>query len=252
METHIIVALSLTLLFLLFVMWKDRQVHNKLETLETQMSELKGLVSDEKGVDQAGSQELEIQMSELKGLVSDARVVDQAGSRALETQISQLQNSVNALLQDNKKDALKDTLKDVFAEVVPQEINVLCDIARKADELQVEIEGMKQLPTPIAFKNLPPKLPQKNDYWQDLSRWMRKEKQWRCEKCCIDLKDRQQDLHVHHIFGRGFNSPQHLMVLCRACHAEEPGHAFMKAFPEYEAFLKWVKETQHEQTRNNR
>ena len=217
METHIIVALSLTLLFLLFVMWKDRQVHNKLGTLETQIDEI-------------------------KGLVSNAKIVGPIKSQELEKQISQLQNLVNSLLRDNQKDALK----DVFAEVVPQEINVLCDIARKADELQVEIEGMKQLPTPIAFKNLPPELPQKNDYWQDLSRWMREEKQWKCEKCCIDLKDRQQDLHVHHIFGRGFNSPQHLMVLCRGCHVEQPGHEFMKADREYKAFLKWFKETQHE------
>ena len=227
METHIIVALSLTLLFLLFVMWKDRQVHNKLETLETQMSELKGLVSDEKGLDQAGSQELE-------------------------TQISQLQNSVNALLQDNQKDALK----DVFAEIVLQEIqeiNVLSDIARQADELQVEIvrlEGRRL----IAFSDSPPEISAHNPYWRDLSFWMRAKKQWTCEneECRINLEDRPSDLHVHHIRGRGYNSPQHLKVLCRACHAEEPGHAFMKADPEYKAFLKWIEETQHEQTRNNR
>ena len=209
METHIIVALSLTLLFLLFVTWKDRQVHNKLETLETQMGELKGLVSNVRGVDQAGSQ-------------------------ALETQISQLQNSVNALLQDNQKDALK----DVFAEIVPQEINVLSDIARQADELQVEIvrlEGRRL----IAFSDSPPEISAHNPYWRDLSFWMRAKKQWTCEKCCINLEDRPSDLHVHHIRGRGYNRPQHLKVFCRACHAEEPGHAFMKAHLEYKAFLRW-------------
>ena len=74
-----------------------------------------------------------------------------------------------------------------------------------------------------------------------LSFWIREEKQWTCEneKCRINLEDRRSDLHVHHIFGRGFNSPQHLKVLCIACHAKEPGHEFMKAYPEYKAFLKW-------------
>ena len=223
METHIIVALSLTLLFLLFVTWKDRQVHNKLETLETQMGELKGLLSDERGVDQAGSQAF----------------------GTFGTQIGEIKNSVNALLQDNQKDALK----DVFAEIVLQEINVLSDIASQADDWQeeiVQLGGVRRALTSIAYRNSPPDLPADNPYWDALSFWIREEKQWTCEECYINLEDRRSDLHAHHIFGRGFNSPQHLKVLCRACHAEEPGHAFMKAFPEYKAFLKWVKETQHE------
>ena len=164
METHIIVALSLTLLILLFVTWKDRR--ERRENEERLIQETLG---------------------------------------ALQIQISRLENLMNALLQDNQIDA------------------------------QI----------PITFKNSPPELLQDNAYWQDLSRWIRKEKQWTCEKCCITLEDRRQDLHVHHIWGRGFNSPQHLKVLCIACHAEEPGHAFMKAYPEYEAFLKWIKKTQH-------
>ena len=211
MEIHIIVALSLTLLILLFVTLKDRSVHRKLETLETQISGI-------------------------KNSVVNAKIVGEAGRKALHTQIGEMKNLVNALQQDNQRDALK----DVFAEIFLQEINVLCDIASQADKWQVEVEGMKYLPTyPIAFKNSPPKLPQENAYWEDLSRWIRAEKQWTCEKCCINLENRQQDLHVHHIFGRGFNSPQDLKVLCRACHAEQPEHAFMKAHPEYEAFLEW-------------
>ena len=221
MEIHIIVALSvalsLTLLILLFVTWKDRNGHSKLETLETQISEL-------------------------KNLVVNTKIVGQARSKAFQTQISELKNSVDTLQQGNQKSALK----DVFAEIVLQEINVLLDIASRADELQVETEGMKQLlkqlPTPIAFKNPPPNLPQYNAYWRDLSRWIRGEKQWTCEKCCVNLENRHRDLHVHHIFGRGFNSPQHLMVLCIACHAEQPGHAFMKAHSEYKAFLRWKNE----------
>ena len=214
MEIHIIVALSLTLLILLFVMWKDKLVHRKLETLETQIGEL-------------------------KPLIADAKIVGQVKIQELKTQISQLENLVDSLLQDNQKNALR----DVFAEIVLQEINVLSGIARRADELQVEIVrlGGRQL---IAFSDSPPEISTHNQYWRDLSFWMRAKKQWTCEneECRINLEDRPSDLHVHHIRGRGYNSPQHLKVLCRACHAEEPGHAFMKAFPEYEAFLKWVKE----------
>ena len=91
----------------------------------------------------------------------------------------------------------------------------------------------------IRYRTSPPDLFADNRYWRALSFWMRAEKQWMCEKCGINLEKRQSDLHVHHILGRGFNSPQHLKVLCIACHAEEPGHAFMKTFPEYEAFLRW-------------
>lgn len=214
METQIIVVLSLTLLILLFVTWKDRHVHHKLGTLETQIGEL-------------------------KDLVTNAKIVGQVKSQELETQISQLQNLVNSLLQDNQKDALK----DVFAEIVPQKINILSDIARQADELQVEIvrlEGRRSM----AFSDSPPEISARNPYWRDLSFWMRAKDQWTCEKCGINLEDRPSDLHVHHIFGRGFNSPQHLKVLCIECHAEKPEHEFMKEHPEYKAFLKWIKETQ--------
>lgn len=184
METHIIVALSLALLILLFVTWKDRNVHHKLRTLETQIGELKNLVK--------------------------------------------------ALPQNNQK--------DVLAEMFRQKINVLADVARQVDELQAEIvqlEGVRLALTPIAFTKPPPDLFKDSPYWRKLSDWMREEKRWACEKCGIDLKGRRSDLHTHHIFGRGFNSPQHLKVLCIACHADEPHHEFMKAYPEYKAFLTW-------------
>ena len=54
LETHVIVALSLTLLILLFVMWKDRRERRKNEkrliqgtlgTLQTEISRLKNLVA---------------------------------------------------------------------------------------------------------------------------------------------------------------------------------------------------------------
>ena len=95
----------------------------------------------------------------------------------------------------------------------------------------------------VSYRKSPPEIFTDNPYWLALSAWLRAEKQWTCEneKCRINLEKRRYDLHVHHVLGRGFNSPQHLKVLCIACHAEEPDHAFMKAYPEYKAFLEWKK-----------
>lgn len=119
----------------------------------------------------------------------------------------------------------------------------------QADELQAEIvrlEGRKL----IAFRNSPPEISADNSYWRDLSFWIRAKKQWTCEneECRINLESRRSDLHVHHIFGKAYNSPQHLKVLCIACHVEEPDHEFMKKDPAYKNFLVWKrrKETQHE------
>ena len=216
METHIIVALSLMLLILLFVTWKDRHERRKNEG---------SLIQETLG--------------------------------ALQTQISQLENLVKALLQDNQRDNQRDAQRDALAEIFRQKINVLSHIAGQADALQVEIfrlEGVRRALAKdnqlddrisVSYRNSPPELFQDSPYWRKLSEWLREEKQWTCEKCRINLEDRRSDLHVHHIFGKGFNSPQHLKVLCIACHVEEPGHEFMKAYPEYKAFLKWIKATQH-------
>ena len=140
METHIIVALSLTLLILLLVTWKNRHVHHKLGTLETQIIELKNLV---------------------KALPQDNQI--DALAKRFRQEINVLADLVRALPQDNQIDAL--------AEMIPQEINVLANIARRADELQVEIvrlEGRRL----IAFSDSPPEISAHNPYWRDLSFWM--------------------------------------------------------------------------------
>ena len=231
MEIHIIVALSLILLILLFVTWKDRHKRRK----------------SEKRLIQETLNALQTQISQLENLMFQF----QTGSISrLQTQISQLENLVNSLLQNNQRDAQRDALAEIFR----QEINVLSNVARQADEWEAEVnvleaeifrlEGVRRALADddprITFRNNPPPaLSNENPYWRDLSDWMRAEKQWTCEKCGINLEERQSDLHAHHILGRGFNSPQHLKVVCRACHAEEPGHEFMKAYPEYKVFLRW-------------
>lgn len=93
----------------------------------------------------------------------------------------------------------------------------------------------------IKYKKSPPEIFPDNPYWKALSFWLRCEKQWTCEKCRINLIERQHDLHVHHIFGKAYNSPQHLKVLCIACHAEEKDHEFMKTSTAYKNFVKWKK-----------
>ena len=85
------------------------------------------------------------------------------------------------------------------------------------------------------FSTSPPALPRKG-YWEKLSRWYRKERNWTCEECEVDLSQDTRLLHTHHILGRGFNSPQHLKALCIACHSEVQGHNF-KHDREYKRFI---------------
>ena len=203
LEIYVIVALSLILLISLFVAGIDRRKHHK----------------------------------------NEERLIQET-LKILQTQISPLENLVNELQQDNRTSALRAELSHQL-EVMRQALttdNQLKD--NHIDILRAEIFRLEVVRWGLVKGNQldysqPPELSQDNPYWRDLSRWMRIEREWTCEKCGINLAERQADLHVHHIFGRGFNSPQHLKVLCIACHAEEPYHEFMKAFPEYEAFLEW-------------
>ena len=212
LETHIIVALSLillivalslTLLILLFVIWKDRRECRENE---------ERLIQETLGT--------------------------------LQTEISRLKNLVERLQQDNRTGALRAELSHQL-EVMRQALttdNQLKD--NHIDILRAEIFRLEVVRWGLVKGNQldysqPPELSQDNPYWRDLSRWMRIEREWTCEKCGINLAEKQCYLHVHHIFGRGFNSPQHLKVLCIACHAEEPYHEFMRDHQEYKAFLKW-------------
>lgn len=67
-----------------------------------------------------------------------------------------------------------------------------------------------------------------NDYpknWNDISNFLRANKKWKCEKCGLDCTDNKNFLHVHHINGLKYdNVPSNLKILCKNCHAKEPGH----------------------------
>ena len=166
---------------------------------------------------------------------NEARLIQdlQRLGKSVDARISALENSV--------REVPKDALEYIFQ----QKIDILANAAWQVDALELEILRLGGVRSAlddrirIPFRNSPPDLPENNDYWCELSSWMREEKQWTCEMCGINLKERRYDLHVHHIFGKGFNSPQHLKVLCIACHAEEPGHEFMKARRKYKRFLRW-------------
>ena len=149
----------------------------------------------------------------------------------LQTQIKPLENLVNELQQE--LEVMKQALT-----TDNQLMNNHTDILR-AEIFRLEVVRWGLVKGNQLDYSQPPELSQNNPYWRDLSRWMRIEREWTCEKCGINLAEKQYYLHVHHIFGRGFNSPQHLKVLCIACHAEEPYHEFMRDHQEYKAFLKW-------------
>jgi len=84
------------------------------------------------------------------------------------------------------------------------------------------------------IKALPPKTPQsyiEDNYstdWSKLSREIREEKNWICEGCGDSYVNHKGELHVHHINGlRSDNGKENLAVLCKSCHAIQPGHEHM-------------------------
>lgn len=102
-----------------------------------------------------------------------------------------------------------------------------------------QIQHAETLP-PNEFPISPPDILHDDDYWSALSNWYRQMKGWTCEVCDLHLEHRRIYLDTHHILGRGYNSPQHLKVLCVGCHAEqtEPiDHSFMKQTRRYQDFM---------------
>lgn len=67
----------------------------------------------------------------------------------------------------------------------------------------------------------------------------RSEADWVCERCGVDLSDRdhRKYLQTHHRNGLKFdNSKQNLEALCLLCHADEPAHQHMRNLPEHALF----------------
>jgi hypothetical protein len=75
--------------------------------------------------------------------------------------------------------------------------------------------------------------------FDEISKKIRNDIGWRCQKCGINLskpRDRKW-LHVHHINGRkSDNSKDNLEAICIGCHAEQPNHTHLKYSPDYNEF----------------
>jgi len=83
-----------------------------------------------------------------------------------------------------------------------------------------------------------------NVYSEDfeaISRKVRSDSGWRCQRCGINLSapaDRRW-LHVHHINGlKHDNNRENLETICIGCHAEEPNHGHIKNNPDYYEYSK--------------
>lgn len=64
--------------------------------------------------------------------------------------------------------------------------------------------------------------------WAKLSYKIRKERNWKCEKCGLDFVHKKYLLDLHHINGvKSDCSRSNLKALCRRCHRQEPGHSHM-------------------------
>lgn len=65
--------------------------------------------------------------------------------------------------------------------------------------------------------------------WPAISERMRRQANWRCGHCQVDLSDHPGLLHCHHRNGVVTdNSPSNLEVLCAIDHAAQPGHKHMR------------------------
>ena len=173
------------------------------------------------------------------------------------TEVEQLKTELHTTLEQSAKDTnehqrkeahLRKTLLEKKTEVeqLKTAINTILKQSAKDTVERAELEQFYLLNACQYFRMPPPELPSKDKYWEKLSRWFRKERNWTCEECQVDLNQDPKLLHTHHMRGRGYNSPEHLKALCIACHSEVQGHNF-KHDREYKRFI----DTYGEQRRIN-
>lgn len=64
--------------------------------------------------------------------------------------------------------------------------------------------------------------------WDSVSRALRNHAKWHCSDCGVNLSGHQNLLHVHHRDGvKSNNNSINLLVLCAACHRNQPMHGHM-------------------------
>lgn len=65
--------------------------------------------------------------------------------------------------------------------------------------------------------------------WPRISEGLRRQRNWTCEACGVNLSEHPRLLHCHHKSGVVTdNRPSNLMVLCALDHAAQPGHLHMR------------------------
>ncbi|WP_246791952.1 HNH endonuclease [Burkholderia perseverans] len=74
--------------------------------------------------------------------------------------------------------------------------------------------------------------------WQEISKRVRHERGYRCQKCSTVLANADSHfLHVHHRNGLKYdNAPRNLEALCIGCHSDKPKHEHLKLTDDYRAF----------------
>ena len=95
-------------------------------------------------------------------------------------------------------------------------------------------------------------------WWQEISRWYKEDKGWRCEICGALFPKNSRYLETHHIRGPQHNNPEDLMALCTGCHADQRGrnHEKMKKRSKYKSFIdkygkRWKKALSRKQKGSN-
>ncbi len=69
--------------------------------------------------------------------------------------------------------------------------------------------------------------------WKEISQKHRESANWHCSDCGVNLKDQRNLLHVHHKDGvKSNNRSDNLVVLCAACHRDQPLHEHMNSSAE--------------------
>ena len=65
--------------------------------------------------------------------------------------------------------------------------------------------------------------------WSRIAFRLKKQRNWCCDECGVDLSDHPSLLHGHHKNGVvSDNRPENIDVLCIVCHSEQPAHQRLK------------------------
>ncbi|MCY4514388.1 MAG: hypothetical protein OXC69_04535 [Candidatus Tectomicrobia bacterium] len=68
--------------------------------------------------------------------------------------------------------------------------------------------------------------------WHHQAAKIKQQRNWRCDKCGVNLSDDRSLLHGHHKNGVvSDNRPSNIDALCLLCHSEQPAHEWMTPSP---------------------